>query len=183
MFLHVSVILFTGGGGAIPACIAGGIPACLAAGLQGGAWSRGGVCSRGGLLWRGGGCSWGEGPARLLLRAVRILLECILVRLLFPLPWLKVNSAIETYIIKWYDQLFACIIPRHLFWHPTHFFWVPNWLSILGLSGKTGWGMIWTTVNISAFYAAKLRLRARSHWVIEIAEISSVIGVNGAISF
>ena len=31
MFLHLSVILFTGGGG-IPACIAGGIPACLAAG-------------------------------------------------------------------------------------------------------------------------------------------------------
>ena len=53
MFLHVSVILFTGGGGgggAIPACIAGGIPACLAAGLLGG------VC-----LWPGrvsdlGGC-------------------------------------------------------------------------------------------------------------------------------
>ena len=36
IFLHLSVILFTGGGGAIPACIAGGIPACLAAGLQGG---------------------------------------------------------------------------------------------------------------------------------------------------
>ena len=34
MFLHVSVILFTGEGG-IPACIAGGIPACLAAGLEG----------------------------------------------------------------------------------------------------------------------------------------------------
>ena len=34
MFLHVSVILFTGaGGGGIPACIAGGIQACLA-GLQ-----------------------------------------------------------------------------------------------------------------------------------------------------
>ena len=34
MFLHVSVILFTGGG--IRVCIAGGIPACLAAGLRGG---------------------------------------------------------------------------------------------------------------------------------------------------
>ena len=71
MFLHVCVILFTGG--AIPACIAGGIPACLAAGLQGGAISAciaggipaclaaglrgvpalGGACSQGGLL-RGG---------------------------------------------------------------------------------------------------------------------------------
>ena len=30
------MILFTGGGCAIPACIAGGIPACLAAGLGGG---------------------------------------------------------------------------------------------------------------------------------------------------
>ena len=35
IFLHLSVILFMGGGG-IPACITGGIPACLAAGLQGG---------------------------------------------------------------------------------------------------------------------------------------------------
>ena len=34
MFLHVSVILFMGGGG-IPAYIAGGIPACLAAGMGG----------------------------------------------------------------------------------------------------------------------------------------------------
>ena len=54
MFLHVSVILFTGGG-AIPACIAGGIPACLAAGgsaLGGAACSRG-VCSRRGLLLGG----------------------------------------------------------------------------------------------------------------------------------
>ena len=52
MFLHVSVILFTGGC-AIPACIAGGIPACLAAG---------GVCSGGGLLpgrsALGGGGVW-----------------------------------------------------------------------------------------------------------------------------
>ena len=29
------MILSTGGGGGIPACIAGGIPACLAAGLGG----------------------------------------------------------------------------------------------------------------------------------------------------
>ena len=69
MFLHVSVILFTGGwgGGGMPACIAGGISACLAAGLPGG---RGGIpaCFEGGIpacltgLWgclqahtRGGG--------------------------------------------------------------------------------------------------------------------------------
>ena len=110
IFLHLFVILFTGGrglfqhalqvvsqhalqqgvcypsmhwrwypsipcsrGGAILACIAGGIPACLAAG---------GVCSRG--LLRGGGSAprgvpGGDPPGRLLLRAVRILLECILV--------------------------------------------------------------------------------------------------------
>ena len=35
MFLHMSVILSTGGCG-IPACITGGIPSCLAAGLWGG---------------------------------------------------------------------------------------------------------------------------------------------------
>ena len=34
MFLHVSVILFTWGGGGIPACIVGGITSYLAAGLQ-----------------------------------------------------------------------------------------------------------------------------------------------------
>ena len=87
-----------GGGGGIPARLAGGIPACIAAGLQGGvcsqggAWSRG-VYSGGCLVW--GVCSWGvcsQGevgiPActeadplerRLLLRTVRIPLECVLV--------------------------------------------------------------------------------------------------------
>ena len=78
MFLHVSVILLTGG--AIPACIAGGIPACLAAGLLGGAIPAciaGGIpaCLAAGLLgellsqhalqqvlWgcsHGSACSWG----------------------------------------------------------------------------------------------------------------------------
>ena len=87
MFLHVSVshsvhggcypsihcrwypsMPFSRGCG-IPACIAGGIPACLA---EGGCLLQG-VCSRG--MWRP--------PApesrRLLLRMVRILLECILI--------------------------------------------------------------------------------------------------------
>ena len=92
MFLHVCVVLFTGGvlsqhalqvvsqhalqqvsrGDAIAACIAGGIPTCLAAGLQGGAWSRG--VPAWGSTWSRGGALLG----RLLLRAVRILLECIL---------------------------------------------------------------------------------------------------------
>ena len=39
MFLHMSGILSGGGGGRIPAYIAGGIPACLAAGL----WGEGGI--------------------------------------------------------------------------------------------------------------------------------------------
>ena len=50
MFLHLSVILFTGGGG-IPACIADGNPACLAAALGGG----GGVVSQHCLAH-----TWGE---------------------------------------------------------------------------------------------------------------------------
>ena len=35
-YVFTGVCLSTGGGCAIPACIAGGIPACLAAGVQGG---------------------------------------------------------------------------------------------------------------------------------------------------
>ena len=47
MFLHVSVILFTGGGGVIPASIAGGIPACLAAGQVSGGLGGIPVCLAG----------------------------------------------------------------------------------------------------------------------------------------
>ena len=56
-------------------------------GVSGGAWSRGGAWS-GGVWSQGGACSgrsglgggaWWRPPGRLLLRAVRILLECILV--------------------------------------------------------------------------------------------------------
>ena len=82
MFLHVSVILFTGGGGAIPACIAGGIAACIAGGIAAclavggsapggsalgglvgllGGLLLGGVCSQGGLF-QGGACSGGSAP-------------------------------------------------------------------------------------------------------------------------
>ena len=62
MFLLVSVILYTGGGGfvcAIPACIAGVIPARLAAGLWGGGLLLGGFCSVGCLLPGGTVCSQG----------------------------------------------------------------------------------------------------------------------------
>ena len=57
MFLLVSAILLTGGGCAIPACIAGGIPACLAAGLWGCLLAGWGVCCR--VLGVGGVCSGG----------------------------------------------------------------------------------------------------------------------------
>ena len=63
MFLQVSVILFTGGG----------MP-----GPGEGAWSQG-VSAPGGLSAQGRG-AWWRAPGRLLLRAVRILLECILVQ-------------------------------------------------------------------------------------------------------
>ena len=52
IFSQASVILLIGGGGAIPACIAGDIPACLAAGLQKGGSAPGGISAPGGcLLW------------------------------------------------------------------------------------------------------------------------------------
>ena len=59
-----------------------GVPA------PGDAWSRGGACSRGVPALggaRSGGVPGGDPPGRLLLRAVRILLECILVCLFFSL--------------------------------------------------------------------------------------------------
>ena len=88
IFLHLFVILFTGGWYpsmhcrwypsmpcsrrcGIPACIAGGIPACIAVGIPaclaaGGAWSGGsalgGAWSEGGLLRGGGGSSPGGDP-------------------------------------------------------------------------------------------------------------------------
>ena len=78
-------------GCAIPACIAGGIPACLATGLQGclvwGVPGPRGACSGGpapgGVPTPGGSAPGGltrpPNSRRLLLRTVRILLECILV--------------------------------------------------------------------------------------------------------
>ena len=72
------------GGGAIPACIAGDIPACLAAGLQGGSAPGGCLVLGGVCCWGvpGGGVPGGDPPGRLLLRVVRILLECILVTII-----------------------------------------------------------------------------------------------------
>ena len=107
IFIGVCDSVHGGRGGGIPACIAGGIPACLA--LGGGCYpsmpcSRGcllpeGVPGLGGLLWgvcSRGVCSGGGGwlletPGQPLLRAVRILLECILVSVLFTRPYMGHN--------------------------------------------------------------------------------------------
>ena len=84
MFLHLSVILFTGWG----ACMAGGVRSspCVARG-RGCMHGRGACVAGGGMHGRGaggmcsGGCAWQGGmhgpPPH--ARAVRILLECILV--------------------------------------------------------------------------------------------------------
>ena len=66
IFLHLSVILCTG------VCLV------LGAAGPGGVWSQGVPGPRGGLV-PGGGGAWWRPSGRLLLRAVRILLECILV--------------------------------------------------------------------------------------------------------
>ena len=107
MFLQVSVILFTGGGCLVPrGCLVPGVAlswggsgpvggACS----QGDAWFRG-VPGRGGAwsgdAWSGGmpgpeGALW-RPPGRLLLRAVHIPLECILVRLNFPVNYMKMKK-------------------------------------------------------------------------------------------
>ena len=73
MFLQVSVILFTGG---LPG--PRGLPGpggCL---VLGGAWSLGVPGPRG--VWSGGWVPGGDPLGRLLLRAVSIILECILVQ-------------------------------------------------------------------------------------------------------
>ena len=62
-----------GGGGCIPACIAGGIPACLAAGLQRGSAPRVGICSWG-VSGPGGSAPRGVSPGphpRGKLRGIR----------------------------------------------------------------------------------------------------------------
>ena len=74
--VYDSVHVGGGGGGAIPACIAGGIQHALHRGgsVPGGVPGPGGVPAPRGV-------PGGDPPGRLLLRAVRILLECILVTL------------------------------------------------------------------------------------------------------
>ena len=138
--MFTGACLSTGGGGAIPACIAGGIPACLAtvfgggglqANTQGGSgggsglgpqpsgkmrgiWSRptpkgevegdlpGGCLVLGGCLIWGGG-AWSQGGAcsrplgRLVLRAVRILLECILVLLMYSVVFTTVYCTFASF--------------------------------------------------------------------------------------
>ena len=82
MFLQVSVILFTGWVPGPRGCLVRGVVpgpggGCLVLGLVPG--PRGVPGSRGGA-WSGG-CLVEIPPGRLLLRAVRILLECILVHI------------------------------------------------------------------------------------------------------
>ena len=72
MFLHVSVILFTGG---VSVSVLEGGGLCPGGSLSGGALSRGWALSGGSLSWRP--------PPYGNERAVRILLECILVFLCF----------------------------------------------------------------------------------------------------
>ena len=104
MFLHLSVSHSVHGGGACSGgsgpggCLLPGgweVPGFGGSGLKGGTWSLGGGCLLPGGSGPGGACSrgglfpgdlvpggaWWRPPRRLLLRAVRILLKCILVKL------------------------------------------------------------------------------------------------------
>ena len=53
--------------------------------VRGGVCCQGGACSRGGMVPGGG--AWWKPSRRLLMRAVRILLECILVMILLAQPY------------------------------------------------------------------------------------------------
>ena len=90
MFLHLSVILFRGGmrggGGHVWWWGMCGRGACVAGGMHG----RGGLHGRGGMHfggWQGVCVAGGHARQEIwpLQRTVRILLECILVKLVFSL--------------------------------------------------------------------------------------------------
>ena len=94
MFLHLSVILFTGWGVHDRGCAWQGV--CMAGGVHG----RGSINGMGGMhgrghVWQVGKCGrgcvhvWQE--RRPLLRMVRILLECILVILVTALYYITVR--------------------------------------------------------------------------------------------
>ena len=77
MFSHLSVILFTGGGGA---CVAGGIMAGGTCMVGSGRFGVAEGMRHEGMHGRGR-CAWQE--RRPLQRTVRILLECLLVSVMF----------------------------------------------------------------------------------------------------
>ena len=123
MFLHVSVIQFTGGPGGMPG-------SGRDAWFQGGAWSWGGTWSRGGLLPGGGvwypTCTEPDSPRDrwLLLRTGCILLECILVLMQFlwndhevslrsgTLNSNTVNS--KFHLIRSFFEIFARLLSFHV---------------------------------------------------------------------
>ena len=85
MFLHLSVILFTVGGVSVPACTTGHMTRGVS--VQGGGLCLGGSLSRGVSVQGGWGLCQGDPLPRQRPpygneRAVRILLECILVHYL-----------------------------------------------------------------------------------------------------
>ena len=85
MFLHMSLShsVHKGGGGVWSLPLEGGVPA------PGCACSRGGACSRG---------VPGRDPPQLLLREVRILLECILVLVVQSVVTLQKNQTDLTFV-------------------------------------------------------------------------------------
>ena len=105
MFLHVSVILFTGG--CYPSMHCRWYPS-----MPRGVCSQGGAHSGGDLLL-GGACSVGGGGGdppegrRLLVRTLRILLECILVGWSNHLSWAATTQLILRYTLSQYTPIYG----------------------------------------------------------------------------
>ena len=101
-------------------CLVGGVPAPRGSACSGGLPAPGDVPALGGCAWSGGawfgGCLVETPPGRLRLRTVRILLECILVRIIAIYIWYHSLPCVKS--IKTALKLYAlCRVETSSYFH------------------------------------------------------------------